>query len=82
MMPPSRPSVLSCVALMLAAAVLAALLTKALVQPVLNMTEDLDHIQENVPYRELIPLQRASTSDRILREATRNAAGVYCQCQP
>ena len=47
--------VLSCVALMLAAAVLAALLTKALVQPVLNMTEDLDHIQDKVPYKELIP---------------------------
>ena len=60
--------VLSCVALMLAAAVLAALLTKALVQPVLNMTEDLDHIQENVPYRELIPFAESIHSDRILRE--------------
>ena len=56
------------VALMLAAAVLAALLTKALVQPVLNMTEDLDHIQENVPYRELIPFAESIHSDRILRE--------------
>ena len=61
-------TVLSCVALMLAAAVLAALLTKALVQPVLNMTEDLDHIQENVPYRELIPFAESIHSDRILRE--------------
>ena len=61
--------VLSCVALMLAAAVLAALLTKALVQPVLNMTEDLDHIQENVPYRELIPFAESIHSDRILRES-------------
>lgn len=60
--------VLSCVALMLAAAVLAALLTKALVQPVLNMTADLDHIQENVPYRELIPFAESIHSDRILRE--------------
>ena len=60
--------VLSCVALMLAAAVLAALLTKALVQPVLNMTEDLDHIQENVPYRELIPFAESIHSDRLLRE--------------
>ncbi len=62
------PIVLSCVALMLAAAVLATLLTKALVQPVLNMTEDLDHIQENVPYRELIPFAESIHSDRILRE--------------
>ncbi len=60
--------VLSCVALMLAAAVLATMLTKALVQPVLRMTEDLDHIQENVPYKELIPFAESIHSDRILRE--------------
>lgn len=46
---------------MLAAAVLAALLTRALVSPVLSMTEDLDHIQDNVPYKELVPLPKAST---------------------
>ena len=60
--------VLSCVALMMAAAILAGLLTKALVQPVLDMTEDLDHIQENVPYQELIPFAESIHSDRILRE--------------
>ena len=60
--------VLSCVALMLAAAVLATLLTRALVQPVLSMTEDLDHIQDNVPYKELIPYAESIHSDRILRE--------------
>ena len=60
--------VLSCVALMMAAAILAGLLTKALVQPVLDMTEDLDHIQENVPYKELIPFAESFHSDRILRE--------------
>lgn len=60
--------VLSCVALMMAAAILAGLLTKALVQPVLDMTEDLDHIQENVPYNELIPFAESIHSDRILRE--------------
>ncbi len=60
--------VLSCVALMMAAAILAGLLTKALVQPVLDMTEDLDHIQENVPYKELIPFAESIHSDRILRE--------------
>ena len=60
--------ILSCVALMMAAAILSGLLTKALVQPVLNMTEDLDHIQENVPYRELIPFAESIHSDRILRE--------------
>lgn len=60
--------VLSCVALMMAAAILAGLLTKALVQPVLDMTEDLDRIQENVPYKELIPFAESIHSDRILRE--------------
>ena len=60
--------VLSCVALMLAAAVLAGLLTRVLVQPVLRMTEDLDHIQDNVPYKELIPFAESIHSDRILRE--------------
>ena len=60
--------VLSCVALMMAAAILAGLLTKALVQPVLDMTEDLDHIQENVPYKELIPFAESIHSDRMLRE--------------
>ena len=60
--------VLSCIALMLAAAVLSSLLTKALVQPVLNMTEDLDHIQDNVPYKELVPFAESIHSDRILRE--------------
>lgn len=60
--------VLSCIALMLAAAVLSALLTRALVQPVLHMTQDLDHIQENVPYKELIPFAESIHSDRILRE--------------
>ena len=33
------------------------------------MTEDLDHIQENVPYRELIPFAESIHSDRILRES-------------
>ena len=60
--------VLSCVALMLAAALLATWLTRALVQPVLKMTEDLDHIQENVPYKELVPFADSIHSDRLLRE--------------
>lgn len=61
--------VLSCIALMFAAAVLSTLLTHALVQPVLDMTNDLDHIQENVPYKELVPFADSIYSDRILRES-------------
>ena len=60
--------VLSCVALMLAAAILSTLLTRALVQPVLKMTDDLDRIQDNVPYKELIPFAESIHSDRLLRE--------------
>ena len=59
---------LSCLLMMAAAALLAGVLTKNLVQPVLEMTEDLDHIQERVPYRELIPFAESIHSDRLLRE--------------
>ncbi len=60
--------VLSCVLMMLAAALMAGLLTRSLVQPVLKMTDDLDHIQDNVPYKELIPFAESIHSDRLLRE--------------
>mgnify|MGYP000632847446 CR=1 FL=1 len=75
--------VLSCFLMMGAAAIIAGLLTKSLVQPVLKMTDDLDHIQENVPYKELIPFAESIHSDRMLRENNeKNAAGVHGQCQP
>lgn len=51
-----------------AAALIAGLLTRSLVQPILKMTDDLEHIQENVPYRELIPFAESIHSDRLLRE--------------
>lgn len=60
--------ILSCLLMMGAAAVIAGLLTKSLVQPILKMTDDLEHIQENVPYRELIPFAESIHSDRLLRE--------------
>lgn len=60
--------VLSCLLMMGAAALMAGLLTRSLVQPVLKMTDDLDHIQENVPYKELIPFAESIHSDRLLRE--------------
>ena len=59
---------LSCLLMMGVAAVMAGLLTRSLVQPVLQMTDDLDHIQERVPYKELIPFAESIHSDRILRE--------------
>ena len=60
--------ILSCVLMMAAAALMAGLLTKSLVQPVLKMTDDLDRIQDNVPYKELIPFAESIHSDRLLRE--------------
>ncbi len=60
--------VLSCLLMMGVAALMAGLLTRSLVQPVLKMTDDLDRIQENVPYKELIPFAESIHSDRLLRE--------------
>ena len=60
--------ILSCILMMGAAALMAGLLTRSLVQPILKMTDDLEHIQENVPYRELIPFAESIHSDRLLRE--------------
>ena len=57
-----------CISLILIAFFMASLFTRRLVQPVLKMTDDLDHIQENVPYRELIPFAESIHSDRLLRE--------------
>ena len=59
---------LSCLLMMGIAAITACILTRTLIQPVLKMTEDLDHIQDNVPYRELAPFAEAIHSDRVLRE--------------
>lgn len=59
---------LSCLLMMGAAAIMAGLLTRSLVQPVLQMTDDLDHIQDNVPYKELIPFAESIHTDRLLRE--------------
>ena len=60
--------VLSCLLMMGAAAIMAGLLTRSLVQPVLKMADDLDHIQDNGPDRELIPFAESIHSDRLLRE--------------
>ena len=64
------PAILvSCFVIMGSAALLAGFLTRRLVRPMLRMTDDLDHIQENVPYRELVPFADAIYSDRAMRES-------------
>ena len=64
------PAILvSCFVIMGSAALLAGFLTRRLVRPMLRMTDDLDRIQENVPYRELVPFADAIYSDRAMRES-------------
>ena len=52
----------------LASAVLAAVFTRRLVEPITRMAEHLETIEDNVPYEELIPLAHTIQSDRSLRE--------------
>ena len=52
----------------LASAVLAAVFTRRLVEPITRMAEHLETIEDNVPYVELIPLAHTIQSDRSLRE--------------
>ena len=52
----------------LASAVLAAVFTRRLVEPITRMADHLETIEDNVPYEELIPLAHTIQSDRSLRE--------------
>ena len=64
------PAILvSCLVILALGALLAAVLTSRLVKPMLNMANDLDRIQEKVPYSELIPFADAIYSDRAARES-------------
>ena len=54
--------------ILLATAVLAWWLTRRLVQPINHLAENLDTIEADVPYEELIPLARTIQTDRKLRE--------------
>ena len=56
------------VLILLATAVLAWWLTRRLVQPINHLAENLDTIEADVPYEELIPLARTIQTDRKLRE--------------
>ena len=52
----------------LASAVLAAVFTRRLVEPITRMADHLETIEDNVPYVEMIPLAHTIQSDRSLRE--------------
>ena len=61
---------LACALLLILAAawLLSAWLTRVLVQPINRLAENLDTIEADVPYEELIPLARTVQTDRKLRE--------------
>ena len=54
--------------ILLGAWLLSAWLTRLLVQPINRLAENLDTIEADVPYEELIPLARTVQTDRKLRE--------------
>ncbi len=56
------------VVILLGAGLLSAVLTRLLVQPINRLAENLDTIEADVPYEELIPLARTVQTDRKLRE--------------
>lgn len=49
-------------------AVVSRLLTKSLVRPIENMSVDIDSIDENIPYAELLPFARAIRRQQEVRE--------------
>lgn len=57
-----------CLLVAAAAYALAWRCTRRLVQPIIRMAENLDTIEANVPYVELVPLAHTVQSDRKLRE--------------
>ncbi len=59
---------LSCGGFLVVAFGVAYFLTRRITAPIMEMTRDLEHIQNNVPYRELSPFVSAIYSDRLLRE--------------
>ena len=63
------PAVLLCCLIIMAFSVLISwLLCRQLIRPILEMAQDLDHVQEHVAYRELAPFADAISADRLLRE--------------
>lgn len=65
----SLPAILLCSLVIMALSILLSwLLCRRLVRPILAMARDLDNIQHNVPYRELVPFSDAIYADRLMRE--------------
>ncbi len=61
--------VLLLLGILLLSAVLSVLLTKKIVQPILDMASHLDDIEENVPYEELKPFAQAIREQQLKKKA-------------
>jgi len=61
------PAVLTgCLAILLLSGLLSGWFTRKLIRPITAMSQDLDHIQQALPYTELAPMALAIHSDRLL----------------
>lgn len=61
--------VLACTGVLALAAIASMLLTRHVVRPIEQMAENLDDIQDSVPYKELTPFADAILRDRLTRQA-------------
>ena len=63
------PAILACCVLILVISVLAAVLfTRQLIRPIQTMADNLDDVEENVPYKELEPFAKAIALDQKNRQ--------------
>ncbi len=60
--------VVSCMVILGLSVLASWLLTRSLVRPIVQMGEDLEHIEDHVPYAELVPFAQTIQSDRLLRQ--------------
>ena len=60
--------VISCMVILGLSVLASWLLTRSLVRPIVQMGEDLEHIEDHVPYAELVPFAQTIQSDQLLRQ--------------
>lgn len=67
------PAIFLCCILVVAGSILMSLfLTRSLVQPIVNMAENLEELDQEPPYPELKPFAEAIMADRAARQAAEN----------
>ncbi len=74
------PAILACCVLILVISVLAAFLfTRQLIRPIQTMADNLDDVEENVPYKELEPFAKAIALDQKNRQNGEKLRGAFCK---